>query len=67
MQIKHHKKAGTLANKRQKGGVRKKKSCVVVLEDTTHLEIVIQGLRFGDFELCTTKSSLQIRSFPSLR
>jgi len=72
MQIKHHKKAGTLANKRQKGGVRKKKSCVVVLdrvvvldhvEDTTHLEIVIQGLRFGDFELCTTKSSLQIPFF----
>merc|ERR1719383_603058 len=48
MQIKrHHKKAGTLANKRQKGGVCKKKSCVVVLddvEDKTHLEIVIQEL-----------------------
>jgi len=47
MQIKHHKKAGTLANKRQKGGVRKKKSFVVVLDDvenTTYLEIVIQGL-----------------------
>jgi len=40
-------KEQALANKRQKGGVKKRAFVLVDVEDRTHLEIVVQGLWFG--------------------
>jgi len=41
-------KEQALANKRQKGGVKKRAFVLVDVEDRTYLEIVVQGLWFGE-------------------